>query len=179
MTPELREEIRLVLDRGPEVDAYFVPRKNYFLGRWIKHCGWYPDYRQPQLFRKGRFRYREELVHESFDCDGPVGFLKSPALQYPFRDIDHYVAKQDRYSDLMARRMAGAGPTIFLSSTDHPSARRVSQDVCAADRLPRRHAWLDSFRTLCLLHRHEVREILGAHEIMNRVCLDLMLVRLS
>ena len=109
MTPELKEEIRLVLDRGPDADAYFVPRKNYFLGRWIKHCGWYPDYRQPQLFRKDRFRYREELVHEGFDCDGPVGFLKSPALQYPFRDIDHYVAKQDRYSDLMARRMAEQG----------------------------------------------------------------------
>jgi glycosyltransferase involved in cell wall biosynthesis len=109
MTPELKEEIRLVLDRGPGADAYFVPRKNYFLGRWIKHCGWYPDYRQPQLFRKDRFRYREELVHESFDCDGPVGFLQSPALQYPFRDIDHYVTKQDRYSDLMARRMAEQG----------------------------------------------------------------------
>jgi glycosyltransferase involved in cell wall biosynthesis len=108
-TPELQEEIRLVLDRAPDADAYFVPRKNYFLGRWIKHCGWYPDYRQPQLFRKGRFRYRDELVHEGFDCDGPVGFLKSPALQYPFRDIDHYVAKQDRYSDLMARRMAEQG----------------------------------------------------------------------
>ena len=105
MTPELREEIRLVLGSEPDADAYFVPRKNYFLSRWIKHCGWYPDYRQPQLFRKERFRYREELVHESFDCDGPVGFLKSPALQYPFRDIDHYVAKQDRYSDLMVRRM--------------------------------------------------------------------------
>jgi len=109
MTPELREEIRLLLDRGPEADAYFVPRKNYFLGRWIKHCGWYPDYRQPQLFRKKRFRYREELVHESFDCEGTIGYLKSPALQYPFRDIDHYVAKQDRYSNLMARRMVEQG----------------------------------------------------------------------
>jgi len=61
------------------------------------------------LFRKGRFRYREELVHESFDCEGTVGFLKSPALQYPFRDIDQYVSKQDRYSGLMARRMAEQG----------------------------------------------------------------------
>ncbi len=114
MTPELKDEIQLLLDRGPDKDAYFVPRKNYFLGRWIKHCGWYPDYRQPQLFRKSRFRYREELVHESFDCDGPVGFLKRPALQYPFRDIDHYVAKQDRYSDLMARRMVEQGRKFFF-----------------------------------------------------------------
>jgi glycosyltransferase involved in cell wall biosynthesis len=109
MTPELREEIERLLDQGPEADAYFVPRKNFFLGRWIRHCGWYPDYRQPQLFRRSRFRYRDELVHEGFECDGPVGRLSQPVLQYPFRDIDHYIAKQDRYSDLMARRMAGQG----------------------------------------------------------------------
>ena len=109
MTPELREEIHRLLKAGPDADAYFVPRKNYFLGRWIKHCGWYPDYRQPQLFRKSRFRYRQELVHESFDCDGRVGHLTQPVRQYPFRDIDHYIAKQDRYSDLMARRMVEQG----------------------------------------------------------------------
>ena len=121
MTPELKDEIQLLLDRGPDKDAYFVPRKNYFLGRWIKHCGWYPDYRQPQLFRKSRFHYREELVHESFDCDGPVGFLKRPALQYPFRDIDHYVAKQERYSDLMARRMVEQGRKFsFHQMLTHP-----------------------------------------------------------
>lgn len=46
-TPELQEEIRLVLNSGPEADAYFVLQKNDFLDRWIKHCGWDPDYRQP------------------------------------------------------------------------------------------------------------------------------------
>ncbi len=121
MTPELKNEIQLLLDRGPDSDAYFVPRQNYFLGRWIKYCGWYPDYRQPQLFRKLRFQYRDELVHESFVCDGPVGFLKSPALQYPFRDIDHYVTKQDRYSDLMARRMVEQGRKFcFHQLITHP-----------------------------------------------------------
>jgi glycosyltransferase involved in cell wall biosynthesis len=109
MTPELKAEIAALLNGTPAADAYFVPRKNFFLGRWIKHCGWYPDYRQPQLFRKSRFRYRQELVHESFDCDGKVGYLRQPALQYPFRDIDHYIAKQDRYSDLMARRLHEQG----------------------------------------------------------------------
>ncbi len=108
-TPELKDEIRRVLDSGPEADAYFVPRKNYFLGRWIRHCGWYPDYRQPQLFRKDKFRYRDELVHESFDLDGRIGRLTQAALQYPFRDIDHFLAKQDRYSDLMAKRMSEQG----------------------------------------------------------------------
>jgi glycosyltransferase involved in cell wall biosynthesis len=109
MTPALQQEIRRVLSQPAPADAYFVPRKNYFLGRWIKHCGWYPDYRQPQLFQKSRFRYRQELVHESFDCDGTVAYLSQAALQYPFRDIDHYIAKQDRYSDLMAQRMVHEG----------------------------------------------------------------------
>ncbi len=109
MTPELREEIIRVLKDGAQADAYFVPRRNYFLGRWIRHCGFYPDYRQPQLFRKGRLRYREDLVHEGFDVEGPVGYLAGHVLQYPFRNIDHYLAKQDRYSDLMAQRLCDQG----------------------------------------------------------------------
>ena len=104
-TPEIRDEIRALLAKGPDADAYFVPRKNYFLGRWIRHSGWYPDYRQPQLFHKGRMRYKEDLVHESYEIEGRVGYLKEHVLQYPFRDIDHYLAKMDRYSDLMAKRM--------------------------------------------------------------------------
>jgi len=107
-TPELRKELYRTIERS-EAAAYFIPRKNYFLGRWIRHCGWYPDYRQPQLFQKDRLRYRDELVHESFDVDGSVGYLKEPALQYPFRNVDHYLAKMDRYSDLMARRMVEQG----------------------------------------------------------------------
>lgn len=108
-TPEIRDEIRKVLDQGPTADAYFVPRKNYFLGRWIRHCGWYPDYRQPQLFDKRRMRYCDQLVHETFELDGKAGYLKEHVLQYPFRDIDHYLAKMDRYSELMATRMAQQG----------------------------------------------------------------------
>jgi len=108
-TPEVRDEIRRVLKDEPDADAYFVPRRNYFLGRWIRHSGWYPDYRQPQLFRKGRMRYREDLVHEGFELDGRMGYLKEHVLQYPFRDIDHYLAKMDRYSDLMAQRLVQEG----------------------------------------------------------------------
>ncbi|MEW6544045.1 MAG: glycosyltransferase family 2 protein [Nitrospirota bacterium] len=111
-TPEIREEICHVIGGQPDADAYFVPRKNYFLGRWIRHSGWYPDYRQPQLFRRGRLRYREDLVHEGFELDGRIGHLKEHVLQYPFRDIDHYLAKMDRYSDLMAKRMTEQGRTF-------------------------------------------------------------------
>lgn len=105
-TPEIRDEVRALLARGPEAPAYFVPRKNFFLGRWIKHCGWYPDYRQPQFFDRCRLRYRDgDLVHESFDVEGSVGYLKEQVIQIPFRDIKQFLSKMDRYSDLMARRL--------------------------------------------------------------------------
>jgi hypothetical protein len=61
------------------------------------------------LFRKDRMRYREDLVHEGFELDGRVGYLNSEVLQYPFRDLDQYLAKMDRYTDLMARRMVEGG----------------------------------------------------------------------
>jgi len=108
-TPELRDEIMDVIASPDAADAYFVPRQNYFLGRWIRHCGWYPDYRQPQLFRRGRLRYREEAVHEGFETERPPGYLNRHVVQYPFRDIDHYLMKMDRYTELMAARMAGEG----------------------------------------------------------------------
>ena len=108
-TPEIRDEIRRVLEEGPKADAYFVPRRNFFLGRQIRHCGWYPDYRQPQFFRKSRLRYRDEVVHEGFDADGPIGYLREHVLQYPFRSIDHYLQKTSRYAGLMAERIAKEG----------------------------------------------------------------------
>src|SRR5438270_5070139 len=65
-TPELAEEIRREL-ASPRFDAYHVPRKSHFLGHWMRHSGWYPDYRQPQLFNRTKMRYREELVHEGYE----------------------------------------------------------------------------------------------------------------
>jgi glycosyltransferase involved in cell wall biosynthesis len=109
-TAELRDEIRQLLDGRPDADAYFVPRKNYFLGRWIRYGGWYPDYRQPQLFNKRRFRYREDdLVHEGFELEGRVGYLQGHVLQVPFRDLRQFLRKMSRYSTLMAEQMAHRG----------------------------------------------------------------------
>ena len=105
VTPELRDEIRRTLDQGQQADAYFVPRRNYFMGRWIQRCGWYPDYRQPQLFDKHRMRYREELVHETYELNGTIGYLQEHVIQIPFRNIDQYLMKMDRYSSLRAEDM--------------------------------------------------------------------------
>ncbi len=66
-TAEARDEIMSILSSIPAHDAYLVPRRNYMMGRWIRGSGWYPNFRQPQLFRKGTMRYRIEPVHEGYE----------------------------------------------------------------------------------------------------------------
>jgi glycosyltransferase involved in cell wall biosynthesis len=109
VTPDIQEEIQGLLAQGPSAQAYMVPRLNYFLGRSITHCGWYPDYRQPQLFHKAHMRYREDLVHEGYKLDGTLGYLHAHVEQTPFRDMDQYWRKMDRYSTLRAEAMHGEG----------------------------------------------------------------------
>lgn len=113
-TPEFAEEVRRTL-QSPQHDAYFVPRRNTFLGRPIHHSGMYPDYRQPQVFNRRKFRYREELVHESFDCDGSVGYFKNFIWQHPWPTLQVVSAKGDRYTTLMARRKFEQGQRAGLA----------------------------------------------------------------
>jgi len=108
-TPELRDEILATIRKPDAKDAYFIPRRNFFLGRWIRHCGWYPDYCQPKLFRKGGLTYRNDMVHEGFDIHGSAGFLKQDILHLSFRDLSQVIQKMDRYSTLGAEQLAQQG----------------------------------------------------------------------
>lgn|SRR5487761_2070369 len=107
-TPEFAGEVRQKLV-DPKCAAYFVPRRNFFLGHPIHFCGMYPDYRQPQVFDRRQFRYREDLVHESFECSGAVGHFDHAVLQHPWPTLAVVLAKTDRYTTLMAKRYAAAG----------------------------------------------------------------------
>jgi glycosyltransferase involved in cell wall biosynthesis len=113
-TPELAEEIRQTLKAGPQFDAYHVPRKSHFLGRWMRHCGWYPDYRQPQFFNRKKMRYAEDIVHERYELSGRLGYLSEHALQFPWATIEIATAKLQRYSTLMAERYAADGKRASL-----------------------------------------------------------------
>ncbi|MCX5782104.1 MAG: glycosyltransferase family 2 protein [Elusimicrobia bacterium] len=109
VTEELKNEILEKLSKGPEADAYYVPRKSHFLKYWVRHCGWYPDYRQPQFFNKNKMKYTEQLVHESYKLNGKIGYLKGHILQYPFLSLDQFMKKMDRYSSLRAEEMFNEG----------------------------------------------------------------------
>ncbi len=109
VTDELRDEILDKLKTEPDANAYFVPRINYFLGYRVRHCGWYPDYRQPQFFHRDRMKYNDQLVHEGFISTGKVSYLKGHVLQYPFLNLDQFFRKMERYSSLRAEDMFREG----------------------------------------------------------------------
>ncbi|OIO70382.1 MAG: alpha-L-glycero-D-manno-heptose beta-1,4-glucosyltransferase [Zetaproteobacteria bacterium CG12_big_fil_rev_8_21_14_0_65_55_1124] len=115
-TPELSLEIQATLTGEPTFDAYFIPRRNYFMGRRINHCGWYPDYCQPKLFKKGALTYRNDMVHEGFDIHGRLGYLKSDVLHYSFRDLDQVINKMNRYSTLGMQKMQQQGKTAGMGT---------------------------------------------------------------
>ncbi|MGH6665237.1 MAG: glycosyltransferase family 2 protein, partial [Pseudolabrys sp.] len=88
-TQAVRDEILALLAGTPPHDVYRVPRKSYMMGRWIRGSGWYPNFRQPQLFRKGSMRYTLEPVHEGYEnlSGKPLGTLANAIWQLPFRNL--------------------------------------------------------------------------------------------
>jgi glycosyltransferase involved in cell wall biosynthesis len=108
-TPEARDEILSILSSEAAFDAYLVPRHNFMMGRWIKGSGWYPNFRQPQLFRKGALRYDAGPVHEGYELltPRPLGRMQSAIWQFPFRNLEEVIRKMDRYSSLGARKLSG------------------------------------------------------------------------
>jgi glycosyltransferase involved in cell wall biosynthesis len=107
-TVQVRDEILALLATTPPVDVYRVPRRSFMMGRWIRGSGWYPNFRQPQLFRKDSMRYTLEPVHEGFEnlSGRPIGTLKNAIWQFPFRNLAEIIRKADRYSTLGAPKLA-------------------------------------------------------------------------
>jgi len=105
-TPEAAEEIRRLATEGT-LDVYHTPRRNFFMGRWIKHSGWYPNYRQPQLFRRGAMSYDRKPVHEGYvlHSSKPVGHMQSSIWQFPFKNMAEVMHKANRYSSLGAEKI--------------------------------------------------------------------------
>jgi glycosyltransferase involved in cell wall biosynthesis len=109
VTGDLGREIRETLQRGPgSPAAYDVARRAYFLGKWIRHCGWYPG-RVTRLFRRGSARFNDARVHEQLVVEGPVGSLRNDLLHYTDPDLEHYFRKFNRYTTLAAEELQAAG----------------------------------------------------------------------
>lgn len=108
VSPDLRVEIGAALEGDRSIDGYFIARKNFFLGKWIKFCGWYPDYNL-RLFRKRRGHFQERAVHEKVELLGEAAALKHPLVHDTYRSLSDFFLRMDRYSSLSSREMYSRG----------------------------------------------------------------------
>jgi glycosyltransferase involved in cell wall biosynthesis len=112
ITPELWDEIAIAIE-NPEYEGYYLNRKVFFLGQWIRFGGKYPDWNL-RLFRHSLGRYEnlntegirntgDNEVHEHVVMAGKVGHLKEDMLHIDFRDMYHWLARHNRYSNWEAQ----------------------------------------------------------------------------
>ncbi len=104
VSPELKEEITAILSTEAESDGYFIPRRNFFLGKEIKNCGWYPDY-QLRLFRKSKTVVDSRKVHEGFLVSGNCSHLKNDLIHLTHNNLHDVFKKINEYSTLEAEEL--------------------------------------------------------------------------
>jgi glycosyltransferase involved in cell wall biosynthesis len=108
VSAELAREIRTVVQGEAPLAAYELPRRFHFQGRWLRHGGCYPDW-QLRLFRRGRARYGEDLVHERLHVEGAVGRLRGALEHDSYPTLSDFLVKLDEYSTLWAQQAWGQG----------------------------------------------------------------------
>ena len=123
VTPELKCEIETVLPNA-DCAGYYLNRRVIFLGRWIRHAGWYPNWNL-RLFRHQLGRYDGREVHEHVVLDGPAGYLRNDLLHLDRRGLEAFVARHNRYSTLEAAAR-------FKAESDAPDRARLPVSLLAS-----------------------------------------------
>jgi glycosyltransferase involved in cell wall biosynthesis len=108
LSDELAKEIWELLEGDPPFDGYALPRRNLFLGRWMRFGGFYPDLKL-RLFRRGAAEFEARPVHETVHFPGKAGRLKGDMVHHAYPTLADYIAHMDRYSTLGAERVASIG----------------------------------------------------------------------
>jgi glycosyltransferase involved in cell wall biosynthesis len=114
VSPALASEIQTAIAAGAFA-GYELPRLSSFCGREMRHSGWYPDY-VLRLFRRGRARFSDNLVHERVVCDGPVGRIEQPLRHFPVGRLEDAMSRMDRYSTAGAEMLIAAGQRVSFAS---------------------------------------------------------------
>ncbi len=111
------EQLRHTIEQADRTSfsAARMARENYFGKRWIRHCGWYPDY-TCRLYDRRICHFSERLVHESLDHDGRVATLDGNLIHFTYEGISDYLRRMDSYSTLSAQELFKSGKTTGIAS---------------------------------------------------------------
>lgn len=127
LSPQLTQELLEWKEEGCSCRGYYLPRKTFFMGRWIEHTTWYPDC-QLRLFEKSSGRWEGGRIHESVKVTGPTGQFKGEIYHHTYASFSEYLEQLERFSTLTARDHFDRGdrarwahfllhpPTIFLKN---------------------------------------------------------------
>lgn len=111
LSEALEAEIWHLKKNGAQFDAYTMPRMAQYLGRWIRHSGWYPD-RKVRLYDRRKAQWVGDYVHESVKVDGRVGHLESNLLHFTCSSLSEHLKTMDRYTTLAAEHLLDTGEKV-------------------------------------------------------------------
>ena len=114
LSEALEGEIWQLKKNGPQFDAYTMPRLAQYLGRWIRHSGWYPD-RKVRLYDRRKAHWEGDYVHESVKVTGQVGHLDSNLLHFTCSSLSEHIKTMDRYTTLAAEQLIAQKQAATLS----------------------------------------------------------------
>ncbi len=119
VSPELAAEIQAILADDPPHAGYVMPRRTYYLGAWIRHCGWYPD-EKLRLFDKRQGEWVGQALHEKIQVRGSTAMLQHDLYHHTYENIEDHLNTINNYSSIAASHKQGTvigagilGHTLF------------------------------------------------------------------
>jgi len=149
VTAELREEILRLFEQELLFDGYYVARRSYFLGRWMRYGGWYPGY-QLRLFRRDAARVSRARVHEGFIVTGKTGTLQHDLLHYSHSSLNESLQKLNRYTSLEALDVYTRKRVRWYDFLLHPAGAFLKKYIVQKAVLEGMHGFLLSMITAFL-----------------------------
>ena len=126
LSEELKENIKKTKEKGTNKDGFLIARKSFYLGKWIKHSGWYPE-RRIRFFKKSKGKFYGRFVHEGLSFKGESEILKGDILHFSYKNISDHIDRINKYSLLAAKRKKEEGKRFsFLKLVFSPITRFIT-----------------------------------------------------
>lgn len=168
VSPELAREIQALVAGEPPFNAYRIPRLNHFLGRPLRHGGYWPDPKL-RLFRRGTAQFEDRAVHETLKSEGPTGQLQGHLIHHCYPTLDEYIEHMNRYSTVAAQMLVRQGRAgrswawLAWNAFANPAATFLYNYICRLGFLDGREGLLQHLNHSVYIHWKYAKAWQAAH----------------